>query len=79
VVAANAGGMAEDVIEGETGFVFPMRDELKLAEILASLDSKVEYFKNQTPEVHKSEQKIISQEQNIKALYSLYADDYPKK
>ncbi len=68
VVAADAGGMAEDIIEGKTGFVFPMRDAERCRDILVELDQKYEYFQTQGPDVKLSQDKIVSLQQHVAEL-----------
>ncbi len=72
VVAAKAGGMAEDVIDGETGFAFPMRDEEQCAAILDKLNQQWMHYKNNLPDVAQSRERIFSQTQHVELLAEYY-------
>lgn len=72
VVAADAGGMAEDVIPDKTGFIYPMRDDAALAEILNKLNEESSYFLTNTPDIVASQNRITSLEDQVAEL----ADDY---
>lgn len=73
VVAADAGGMAEDVIEGETGFVFPMADQQKCAEILNRLNNQHTYFQQNQPNVELSQKRIFDVQASVAALVREYS------
>ena len=72
VVAADAGGMAEDVVEQETGFVFPMNDANSCADILSKLNQGWQEYKNSKPNLALSQERIFSQQQHIELLAKHY-------
>ena len=72
VVAADAGGMAEDVVHGETGFVFPMNDVEKCTEILHDLNERSVQYAFTKPNIEKSKERIFSHEQHIDDLVGRY-------
>ena len=72
VIAAQAGGMAEDVIEGETGFVFPMDDEQSCRQILSMMQNQFAHFKQNKPNQKLSTDIIFSVDQHMQYLLTLY-------
>ncbi len=72
VVAADAGGMAEDVVDGETGFVFPMGDVEECTKILKNLNKDAAHYMSAKPNVEKSQERIFSHEQHIDDLVLHY-------
>ena len=60
VIAADAGGLAEDVIEGETGFIFPMRDAEKCAQILQNINDDHVRYRDTKPEIDQVRKQIVS-------------------
>ena len=72
VIAADAGGLAEDIIEGETGFVFPMNDQKACTLILEDLDKNWQQYKGSSPKIGLSEDKIFAQDEHIQQLAEHY-------
>ena len=72
VIAADAGGLAEDIIEGETGLVFSMNDQKACAAILEDLNKNWQQYKNTQPKITLSQDKIFSQEKHIQQLAEHY-------
>ena len=72
VIAADAGGLAEDVIEGETGFVFPMNDQKACTLILEDLNKNWQQYKGSPPKIGLSEDKIFAQDEHIQQLVEHY-------
>jgi len=72
VVAADAGGLAEDIIEGKTGFVFPMRDTEKCTELLNRMNNGYQQYRDTKPAVDKVENQIVSVEAQVKELAEQY-------
>ncbi|MBT5032505.1 MAG: glycosyltransferase [Proteobacteria bacterium] len=72
VVAAQAGGMAEDVIPERTGFTYPMRDDAALKAVLMKLNADARYYLENDPDIESSRAQITSLEDQIDEL----AHDY---
>jgi len=72
VIAADAGGLAEDIAEAETGFIFPMGDAQECLNILTDMNQSWEKFKNSSPQLELSTERIVSQEVHIDQLATLY-------
>jgi glycosyltransferase involved in cell wall biosynthesis len=68
VVAAEAGGMAEDVISERTGFTYPMRDDAGLESLVARLNTEFSYFLENDPDIEASRVKITSLEEQVDEL-----------
>ncbi len=72
VVAAEAGGLAEDVVTGVTGFTFPMRDAPALLEILQNLDQDADRYSSELPDVEVSRGRIRGLAEQVDELVGLY-------
>lgn len=72
VIAADAGGMAEDVLEAQTGLVFPMGDSQACQQILANCQRDFQRYKKEKPNVSVSQQTIFSMDQHAQQLTELY-------
>ena len=72
VIAADAGGMAEDIIHGETGFVFPMRDAKQCTALLQNMNTQYEHYQQTPPQLAKSQQQIVSIDEQVQELSELY-------
>ena len=72
VVAAEAGGLAEDVVEGVTGYTFPMRDSGALLSILQKLDDEADYFLHNGPDADVSRKRIRKLSEQVDELVGLY-------
>lgn len=72
VIAADAGGMAEDVIEDKTGWVFPMRDAEALTGILQKLNIQASDYIKQRPDIAASRKQIMLLDQQVKQLVERY-------
>jgi len=69
---ADAGGMAEDVIEGETGFTFSMGSVEECSTILDDLNKNYEHYMKTAPSVELSQSKITSLADSVADLAGLY-------
>jgi glycosyltransferase involved in cell wall biosynthesis len=75
VVAADAGGLAEDVTEGVDGHVFPLGDSDRLHEILVSLDEHADNYRlSPEPANSKPVKSIAEQVDELVALYERLVD-----
>ena len=72
VIASNAGGLAEDIAEGETGFVFEMNDKQTFAAILEDINKNWQKYKDTQPDIKLSQDKIFSQDEHIQQLSEFY-------
>lgn len=72
VVVADAGGLAEDVIEGETGFIFPMRDAHKCTELLQKMNDNFEHYRDNKPKIDRIKKQIVTIEEQAKELVEHY-------
>ena len=72
VIAADAGGLAEDIIEGESGFVFPMRDADACTVLLQKMNDQFEHYRNTKPETDKVKHQIVSIESQVQELVEQY-------
>ena len=72
MVAAVAGGLAEDVVEGKTGFTFPMRDAGALLAILEKFDREASHFLCNGPEVDVSRERIRGLKEQVDELVGIY-------
>lgn len=71
VVAAEAGGLAEDVNEGENGFTFAMGDKQKLANILSNLNQGYCHYRDNKPNSVDVRDQIVSVEKQTQELITL--------
>ncbi len=70
VVASDAGGLAEDIVDGVNGHVFPMGDHARLKEILSELhDRRARYLE---PAPHSERGGIVSIDQQVAELNTQY-------
>ena len=72
VVAADAGGLAEDVISDKTGFSYTMLDNQALESILAKLNQEAQWYLDNNPDVDASRQQITTLPQQVDELVSEY-------
>lgn len=72
VVAADAGGLAEDIVNDENGFVFPIRDSGGCAAILQRMNDNSDYYLNNRPDIQLANQKINTPEQHTAELVEHY-------
>ena len=68
VVAADAGGMAEDVVPEHTGFVYSMRDDAGLEAVLKKLNAAADYYLLNSPDIERSQNRITSLEDQVDEL-----------
>jgi len=71
IVAADAGGLAEDIIPGVNGNIFEKSNTKQLEDILKNINEQPEKFRN-SGNKRKGTENIFSIEQNVDELVSIY-------
>ena len=75
VVATNAGGLPENIVDGETGFVSPMKDEAALADAIGRvMRLSDEEYQRMSEKAVANAKKLLDASGYVAKLLVLYAN-----